>query len=328
MRTLTAADEREVRELLERDEFFWLDLTAPSDDELQTLGHILGLHPVAIEEVGRFPQRPKLNDYDGYVMLAFAGVGGEGRDPLAPLGVNMLISGGYIATVHRERCAELEELRAKFEQRTAEVSEAAIVYRVLDALADSFFPALAHVDEEIDALEDAVVTRASEEQLQRIFQLKRQLVTLRRIATPQRDLLARAVDEINELPGFDPGSRNYFRDVYDHMIRVSDLIDSYRDLLTGALDVYLSTVSNRLNSVMERLTIIATIFLPLTFVTGFFGQNFGWMVRHINSLAAFVVWGIGALLVFVVALLMLFQRAGYIELPLFRSVPRRGTAQR
>lgn len=327
MRTLTAIDEREIRELLERDEFFWLDLNAPSEDELQTLGHILGLHPVAVEEVGRFPQRPKLNDYDGYVMLAFAGVGGEGRDPLAPLGVNMVISGGYIVTVHRERCDQLEELRVKFEQRTADVSEGAIVYRVLDALADSFFPALAHVDEEIDTLEDAVVTRASEEQLQRIFQLKRQLVTLRRIATPQRDLLARAVDEINELPGFDPGSRNYFRDVYDHMIRVSDLIDSYRDLLTGALDVYLSTVSNRLNTVMERLTIIATIFLPLTFVTGFFGQNFGWMVRHISSFGAFVGWGIGALLVFVLALLMLFQRAGYIELPFFRSVARRGAGR-
>jgi magnesium transporter len=99
--------------------------------------------------------------------------------------------------------------------------------------------------------------------------------------------------------------------VYDHLIRISDLIDSYRDLLTGAMDVYLSTVSNRLNVVMKQLTIIATIFLPLTFVTGFFGQNFGWLVDHIDTLAGFLGYGIGALVVSVVALLVWFRRRGY-----------------
>ena len=96
-----------------------------------------------------------------------------------------------------------------------------------------------------------------------------------------------------ELPGFDPDDEHYFRDVYDHLIRISDLIDSYRDLLTSAMDVYLSTVSNRLNAVMKRLTIIATIFLPLTFITGFFGQNFGWLTSHVRHLNAFVVLGLG-----------------------------------
>ena len=311
MRTLTSVDEREIRELLERDEFFWLDLTAPSDDDMRRLGELLHLHALAVEAVSTFPERPRLDEYDGYVVLIFAGVGGEGRDTLAPLGVHMLISGGYIVTVHREPCSVLDELHQKFEQRQTG-SEGFVVYRVLDVLTDSFFPALAFVDEEIDTLENAVVTRASEEQLQRIFQLKRSLVTLRRIVTPQRDLLARAIDEINDLPGFDAGTRDYFRDVYDHMIRVSDLIDSYRDLLTGALDVYLSTVSNRLNKVMERLTLIATIFLPLTFVTGFFGQNFGWMVRHISSFGAFVGLGLGGILVPVALLFVMFRRAGYL----------------
>jgi magnesium transporter len=313
MRTLTALDEREIRELLERDEFFWLDLNAPSSEDVQAIGRILGIHPTAINTVSRFPERPRLNEYDTYVVLIFAGVGGRGRDPLEPLGVHMLISGSYIVTLHRDRCAELEEVRDQFESQVVEESEGFIVYRVLDALADSFFPALARVDEQIDALENAVVTRASEEQLQQIFQLKRRLVTLRRVATPQRDLLARAIDEITELPGFDPGSRDYFRDVYDHMIRVSDLIDSYRDLLTGALDVYLSTVSNRLNTVMERLTIIATIFLPLTFVTGFFGQNFTWLVSHIDTFAAFLALGVGGVVVPVAIMLVLFRQAGYIS---------------
>ena len=104
----------------------------------------------------------------------------------------------------------------------------------------------------------------------------------------------------------------YFRDVYDHLIRISDLIDSYRDLLTGAMDVYLSTVSNRLNSVMKRLTVIATIFLPLTFVTGFFGQNFGWMVRHIGGAGtSSSCFGIGSEIVAVAILLAFFKRRGW-----------------
>ena len=104
----------------------------------------------------------------------------------------------------------------------------------------------------------------TDEQLQRVFQLKRKLVVLRRTITPQRDLAARTISEIDDLPGLAHGSRDYFRDVYDHLIRLSDLVDSYRDLLTGTMDVYLSTVSNRLNVVMKQLTLVATVFLPIT----------------------------------------------------------------
>ena len=104
----------------------------------------------------------------------------------------------------------------------------------------------------------------------------------------------------------------YFRDVYDHLIRISDLIDSYRDLLTGAMDVYLSTVSNRLNDVMKKLTVIATIFLPLAWITGFFGQNFGWMVDHVESWKAFLILGVGIELAAMLMLLYFFRRRGWI----------------
>ena len=104
---------------------------------------------------------------------------------------------------------------------------------------------------------------------------------MRKVVTPQRDLFARSVDRISELPGLKLDERDYFRDIYDHLIRISDLIDSYRDLLSGATDLYLSTVSNRQNDVMKQLTMIATIFLPLGFITGFFGQNFGFLVTHL-----------------------------------------------
>ena len=145
-----------------------------------------------------------------------------------------------------------------------------------------------------------------------MFGLKRELVDLRRVVSPQRDMFARAFEDVGTLPGLEPGTRDYFRDVYDHLIRISEQIDSYRDLLTGAMDVYLSTVSNRLNAVMNQLTIVSTVFLPLMFVTGFFGQNFGWMVRHVNTLEAFLIFGVGGLLVPLVLLFAWFKRNGYL----------------
>ena len=138
--------------------------------------------------------------------------------------------------------------------------------------------------------------------------MKRLLVGMRKTVTPQRDTFARLRGSLAELPGFSETDEDYFRDIYDHLIRISDLIDSYRDLLSGAMDVYLSTVSNRLNSVMKQLTIIATIFLPLSWLTGFFGQNFAYEVRHITGWGSFVVLGIGTELLALTLLLIYFKR--------------------
>src|SRR5207237_10337569 len=133
--------------------------------------------------------------------------------------------------------------------------------------------------------------------------MKRLLVGMRKAVTPQRDALAGLMGGVAELPGLAEADERYFRDVYDHLIRISDLIDSYRDLLTSAMDVYLSTVSNRLNSVMKQLAVIATIFLPLSWLTGFFGQNFGWLTDQIGHWQAFVGVGVGTELVAVAILL-------------------------
>ena len=141
--------------------------------------------------------------------------------------------------------------------------------------------------------------------------MKRLLVGMRKAITPQRDMFASLMGGVAELPGMNDEDERYFRDIYDHLIRISDLIDTYRDLLTSSMDVYLSTVSNRLNTVMKQLTIMATIFLPLSFITGFFGQNFGWMVGHIRSPAIFFTLGIGLEIATVIALFTLFKKRGW-----------------
>jgi magnesium transporter len=182
----------------------------------------------------------------------------------------------------------------------------------VDVLADSFLPGLTRLDDRIDDLENGVMQRPDDDQLQELFRLKRRLVVWRKVISPERDTFARIVTGVVKIPGMTPDMERYFRDVYDHLIRISDLIDSYRDLLTGAMDVYLSTVSNRLNEVMKRLTIVATIFMPLTFIVGFFGMNFTWMVRHITGFWPFFLLAVATEVVVVVAMLIVFRREKWI----------------
>jgi magnesium transporter len=312
MRVLDSIDEQAIDELTGRGEFFWLDVVDPSDEQLDGLAKRFGWHQLAVEDTRSFGQRPKLDSYGEQMLLVFYGAVQEDPDePIKMIEVHLLVSGDWVVTVRRDPCTELDTLRRRLGEDSGQ-SEQFVVYRILDVLTDSFFPVLSAIDDAIDELEDAIVLKPDDEQLQRLFHLKRRLVTLRRIVTPQRDLAARTIDEIADLPGLEPGTRDYFRDVYDHLIRVSDMVDSYRDLLTSAMDVYLSTVSNRLNTVMKQLTVVATIFLPITALTGFFGQNFGFLVLHIRGETAFYLYGVGGIVLSCVLLFAWFRRSHFL----------------
>jgi magnesium transporter len=309
----TSIDESQIQDHIQRDHFFWLDLTAPSPDEVTRLGAIFEFHPLALEDTENFGQRPKLDDYGDYVFLVFYGASGDQAGGAQRLHeVHLFVSGHWVVTVHRDPLPSLAQQRDQLDGRVLH-SEQFLLYRILDVLVDSFFPILADMDDQIDELEAAVLASPTDEQLQRLFGLKRQLVAFRKVVTPQRDLFARSIDQIAQLPGLELDERDYFRDIYDHLIRISDLIDSYRDLLSGATDLYLSTVSNRQNDVMKQLTVIATIFLPLSFITGFFGQNFGLLVQHLIVPSwTFWVFGIGSMVATCVVLLAYFRRKGWV----------------
>jgi magnesium transporter len=302
--------DREMAEsLLANGSFFWLDLGHPTPDDFSVLREVFRFHPLALEDSELFNQRAKIEGYDDFVFIVIYGAAPD-QDQLVE--VHCFYSEHFLVTIHREDCPALAEIRRRYGKRERTMEQPSLLlYRVVDGLVDSFFPSLAAFDDRIDALEDAIFLKADDKQLQEIFQLKRQLVGMRKTVTPQRDAFASLMGGVAELPGLAEEDEHYFRDIYDHLIRISDLIDSYRDLLTGAMDVYLSTVSNRINAVMKQLTIIATIFLPLTFVTGFFGQNFDWMVSHIDSSPMFLVLGVGSEIVALLALLAFFRRRGW-----------------
>jgi magnesium transporter len=265
-----------------------------------------------LEDSARFEQRPKIDDYDDYVFLVVFGASDE-VDADGLVEVHCFYSDHYLVTLHRDVAPSLAELRARYVKRdTAVTDPARLLHAVVDGLVDSFFPRLTDIDDRIDALEDAIFANADDAQLQEIFSMKRRLVAMRKVVAPQRDLFASVVGGVEQLPGMTDDDQRYFRNVYDHLIRISDMIDTYRDLLTGAMDVYLSTVSNRLNAVMKQLAIIATVFMPLTFLTGFFGQNLGWMVAHVNGLGHFLVFGIGIELATLAIVLVYFTRKGWL----------------
>lgn len=298
-----------VQQLVDEGGFFWLDLDRPETGDFDVLRNVFKFHPLAVEDSEHFSQRAKIEDYDDHVFLVLYGASVD-EDRLVE--VHCFYSERYLVTVHREEAPPLSEMRERVTRRGQVLEHPPrLLYQIMDVLVDSFFPILADFDDRIDELEDQTFLDVTDVQLQEIFGMKRLLVGLRKAITPQRDMLARLVGGIATLPGLTAEDERYFRDVYDHLIRISDLIDTYRDLLTSSMDVYLSTVSNRLNSVMKQLTVMATVFLPLTFITGFFGQNFGWMVGHITSGWAFLALGIGAELITVAALFTLFKKRGW-----------------
>jgi magnesium transporter len=295
--------------LLASGSFFWLDLHRPTNEDFAILHDVFAFHPLALEDSEHFDQRPKLDEYDDFVFLVVYGAVAD-EDRLVE--VHCFYSDTFLVTVHRDEAPAFTEARKRYQKRGEPIrSPGLLLYRIIDGLVDSFFPILAAIDDRIDELEDRVFVHASDEQLQEIFAMKRLLVGMRKAVTPQRDMFASLMGGVADLPGMTAESERYFRDIYDHLIRISDLIDTYRDLLTSSMDVFLSTVSNRLNVVMKQLAVIATIFLPLTFITGFFGQNFGWLVRHIGGWPEFLVFGIFVEVATVVVMMLFFKRRGW-----------------
>jgi magnesium transporter len=299
---------------LERNEFFWLDIEDPTSQEIQHLGELLKLHPLTLGDISTFSERPKREHYDGYVSLVVYGadVTAASGSPLLRE-VHMLISGEWVVTLHPSPFATVDDLFKRLKP-TGFPGELALTYQILDTVLETFVPVLDRVDDQIDDLEQAVIKKPREESLQQIFSLKRDLIAMRRVITPMRDFFARDADEISHLPGMEPDDQPYFRDLYDTLVRSSDLVDSYRDLLSGATDMYLSTVANRQGEISKQLTIIATIFLPLSFLTGFFGQNFTFLTGDVlNHDWAFWVLGLGLLAASVGILWFYFRRQGWLD---------------
>jgi magnesium transporter len=216
-----------VAELLASGVFFWLDLGQPDASAFEILREAFGFHPLAVEDSEHFEQRAKIEDYDDFVFLVVYGASSD-ADRLVE--VHCFYSNRFLVTVHRDDCPAFTGIRRRYQQRDEPIDRPSLLlHRIVDGLIDSFFPILADFDDRIDELETAIFLHADDRQLQEIFRMKRLLVGMRKAVTPQRDTFASLMGGIAQLPGLADEDEHYFRDVYDHLIRISDLIDSYRD---------------------------------------------------------------------------------------------------
>jgi magnesium transporter len=301
---LTRVEPDAIEQLVARDEFFWLDLHDASDDDLDRVGSLLDLHPLALEDTKEFNQRPKVDRYAEAVLVVFytARVDDPEQAPLL-LEIHLHISGGWLFTARRALCDELDRLHEMLVPQDV-AAEDYVIYQVLDALTDALYPVIDRLEDRIDALEARVLSRVDRRQLAEIYRIKQDVQTILRRMVSQRDQFGAASEAIHQLPGLTHGSREYLRDIGDHLAQVTGELYRQSDDLNALTSTYFNANTNRLNLTVTRLTVIATFFLIWTLITSFFGQNFGWLVRHISTPEAFVGYGIGGLLIptFVAAL--------------------------
>jgi len=270
---------------------------------------------LAVEDAEHFGQRPKIDEFDDFTYFVVHGALAESA---ATIEMHVFFRANCLVTVHRGDCPTLADVYRRISQRHSiddASTELALFYMIVDGLVDFFFPVLNRFDDEIDELEDAILRQPTEAQLGQLFDMKRALITMRKVVTPQRDMFASLSSGVVQLPGMTDEGARYFRDLYDHLIRIADVFDSYRDLLSGVMNTHVSTVSNRLNEVMKQLTIIATIFLPPNYLTGFFGQNFSLLVGHITGRVPFYVFGLGLEIIAALILLYFFRKRGWLGGP-------------
>lgn len=259
------------------DGILWVDMDqAPVEMCLPVLRDTFGFHPLAIDDALEEAHSPKIDDWIQYLYVALHAVlvrEGNSKE-LETRETDIFLGPNYLLTYHTEAVPALDRVwkACKRDERHAQKGPCHLLYRLADEFASDCMTVVEVIDDEIDRIEDEVFGEPGPDLLEEIFTLKRTLVTLRRIIAPQREVLNRmARGDYAVIPR---EHSIFFRDVYDHFVRLYDIIDSLRDLVSGALDSYLSVVSNRMNEVMKTLTVITTLFMPISFLAGFFGMNF------------------------------------------------------
>jgi magnesium transporter len=278
----------------------WFDLDDPDSPELDKIAAQYGFHELEIEDVRHAPQRAKIDKHDPYIFAVFKELKRESQIRFTDFCV--FLGNDFLITVHHGSSQTIPEVTHRAtEKKTKRLDQ--IFYYVFDAIVDDYLPVLDAIAEETSSIEDEVIENPTPEMLRRIFSVKRELVYFRRVAGEMREA-ANSIARIEEGVVKDDLD-HYFQDIYDHLIRTVELIESYRDLLSGSLDIYLSAVANRTNEVMKVLTVWGTVALPLVIITGFFGMNLPLPLQNKPHGTALAV---GIMVLSTVVILMYFKK--------------------
>jgi magnesium transporter len=300
---------------LDRESVSWVDVQGlGSADILHRLGKVFGLHPLVLEDVVNVPERPKIEDYDDQlVIISRMVVPKERVCGFYSEQVSLVLGKHYLLTVQEEPEHDcLEGVRSRIQKGKGLIRSSGadyLAYALLDAIIDGFFPVLELYGDRIEELEEEVIIKPTPKTLQKIYKIKRELLQLRRAIWPQRDAINSLIREGNDL--ISDEVRIYLRDCYDHAVQVMDMVETYRELATGLMDVYLSAVSNKMNEVMKFLTVVSAIFIPLTFIVGVYGMNFEYMPELKWHWGYWVCWAV--MVAIALGLIFFFWRKGWLE---------------
>lgn len=306
---------QEVAELLASWPVTWLNVAGLGDAEvIEQLGSLFGLHPLALEDVVHVHQRAKVEQYDEQLFVV-ARMPRE-NEGLATEQVSMFVGKNFVLTFIEDPGDSFEPVRTRLRGggRLREAGPAYLTYSLLDAVIDAYFPVVEAFAERLDKLEDRVTTRPSRRAISEIHAAKHSLRSLRRILWPLREAVNSLIRDPSPL--IDDDTRVHLRDCYDHLVQIIDLLETYRELCSDLTDLYLSSLSNRMNEVMKVLTIIATIFMPLSFITGLYGMNFHteispWNMPELSWRYGYF-YALGLMGITVLAMLWYFRRKGWL----------------
>lgn len=312
-------EEKEVEEIEECFPFkdtptvTWINIDGLHQvDIIEKLGKDFGLHPLILEDIVNTTQRPKLEDFGHYIFVILKMLYYDEKDNETKVEQVSLILGENFVISFQEREGDIfEPIRERIRKgkgRLRKMGADYLAYALLDAVVDNYFLILEKLGERLEDLEDRVVSSPQPETLQEIHKLKKEMIFLRRSVWPLREVVNSL--ERGESPLIKKACRIFIRDVYDHTIQVIDTVETYRDMVSGMHDTYLSSISNRMNEVMKVLTIIATIFIPLTFIAGIYGMNFEFMPELKWRGAYFLVWGVIVLIA--VIMVIFFKRKRWL----------------
>ncbi len=295
------------------EEMVWVSLENPDEAEMAILSDVFHFHPLAIEDcqnVGYQP--PKVDDFGSYIFLIVHAIHPDhDLTELETHELNIFLGENYLVTVFKgDMLRPIDTVFHKItrDYRLTENGSDFLCHAVLDALVDEYMPVIDQMDDEIEWLEDQVLAKPSTQTMDRIITLKHSIMSLRRIISPMREVINRLSRD--DFPMIDRQSRIYFRDIYDHLVRIQDLTDTIRDIVSGTMDIYLNSTSLKLNEVMKALTIVSTIFLPLSFLAGVYGMNFVLNYPHWDwKYGIFFFWGLCLCVAF--GMLLWFKRRGW-----------------
>lgn len=296
--------------LKDKDTFVWLDFTNPTESDYQVLLKDFGFHPLAVEDCKTQFHLPKIDDYDDYLFLIWhAMVDNPRTAKIETAEIDIFLSQNFLVSLHKEQVNNVESVFKDFLGGVEDISKGVIwiLHRLLNSMVDDYFPLVDGISNEIDLLEDKIFENPSQNQIRKLFNLKHQMLAVRKIAAPEREIvnvLSRGGSRLVE-----KGAYFYFQDIYDHLIRIIDMVDTARDVIGGAMDIYLSTLSNKTNEVMKRLTVVATIFMPATLITSLYGMNFKYMPELEFRYGYLMVWV--AIFGFGLGMFIYFRRKGW-----------------